>query len=106
MKESGVNIKAIVYRGAHHMFPVLHGDKTTKVPELPDWSNCGKDEYMFLREDGTWFSPHTNKTFDEVNIMKVNCGIEGGAIVGGNEKAKLESIKEYQNLLSRVFNIK
>lgn len=110
MKESGADIKAVVYKGAHHMFPVLPGDKTMKVPELPDWSNCGKDEYLFLREDGTWFFPHTNKTVDEVNGIfgdyTANCRIDGGAIVGGNEKAKIESTSEYQNLLRRVFNIK
>ena len=87
------------------MFPVFSEDKTTKLAELPDWSNCGKDDYLFLRKDGKWFSPPTNKTFDEVNIMEADCAISGGAVVGGNAKAKIESIKEYQNLLMRVFNI-
>jgi hypothetical protein len=30
---------------------------------------------------------------------------QGGAIVGGREKTKIESIKEYQNLLREVFNL-
>jgi len=110
MKEFGADIKAVVYKGAHHMFPVLPGDQTINVPELPDWSNCGKEEYLFLREDGTWFFPHTNMTVDGVNGIigdyTANCRIDGGAIVGGNKKAKSESIKEYQYLLKKVFDIK
>jgi len=109
MKESGADIKAVVYKGAHHMFPVLYSDKTTKVPVLPDWSHCGKEELLFLREDGTWFFPHTNKTVDGVNGIigdyTANCRIDGGAIIGGNEKAKAKSINEFKTFLKRVFNL-
>jgi len=109
IKESGADVKAIVYKGAHHQFPVFSGSELIKVPSLPDWSNCKQEEYMLLQDDGTWYSPHLNKTLDEVNVLngdsQANCRIDGGAIVGGNEKAKIESIKEYQNLLRRVFNI-
>jgi len=110
MKESGADIKAVVYNGAHHLFPVLSGHKPINVPELPDWSHCGKEELLFLREDGTWFFPYTNRTVDGVNGIigeyTANCRIDGGAIVGGNNKAKIESIKEYQDLLRKVFKIK
>jgi len=109
IKESGADVKVVVYKGAHHQFPVVPGDKTINVPELPDWSHCGKEELLYLRDDGSWFFPHTKKTVDEVNGIDgdytADCRIDGGAIVGGNEKAKLESIKEYQNLLRKVFNI-
>jgi dienelactone hydrolase len=109
MKESGADVKVVVYKGAHHQFPVLPSNEIIKIPQLPDWSHCGKAELLFLRENGTWFFPHTNKTVDGVNGIigdyTANCRIDGGAIVGGNEKAKIESIKEYQNLLRRVFNI-
>jgi dienelactone hydrolase len=109
MKESGADVKAIVYKGAHHMFPVLSSDKIRGEPSLPDWSNCKTDEYLFIREDGTCISPHKKKTFHEVNALSgdwlANCRIDGEAIVGGNEKAKIESIKEYQSFLRNVFNI-
>jgi len=110
MKESGADVKAVIYKGAHHMFPVLAGEKTINVPELPDWSLCGNEELLFLREDGTWFFPQTNKTVDGVNGIigdyTASCRIDGGAIIGGNSEAKIESTEEYKNLLRRVFNIK
>ena len=109
IKETGADVKAIVYKGAHHQFPVLSGSELIKVPSLPDWSNCKQEEYMFLQDDGTWYSPHLNRTLDEINVLdddsQANCRIDGGAIVGGNEKAKIESIKQYQGLLRRVFNL-
>jgi dienelactone hydrolase len=108
IKDSGADVKTIVYKGAHHQFPVLSGSELIKVPSLPDWSNCKKEELLQLQDDGTWYSPHLNKTFEEVNLYgeyTSNCRIDGGAIVAGNNKAKIESIKEYQNLLMRVFNL-
>jgi dienelactone hydrolase len=109
IKESGADVKAIVYKGAHHQFPVLSGSELIKVPSLPDWSNCKQEEYMLLRDDGIWYSPQLNRTLDEVNVLdgdfQANCRIDGGAIVGGNEKAKIESIKQYQGLLRKVFNL-
>lgn len=53
--------------------------------------------------------PHINKTVDEVNVFgefTADCRIDKGAIVAGNAEAKIESIKEYQNLLKGVFNLK
>ncbi len=109
IKDSGADVKAIVYKGAHHGFPVYSGNKIIKVHSLPDWSNCKQEEYLFLREDGTWFSQHKNKTFEEVNGIfgdyTANCRIDGEAIVGGNNEAKIESIKAYQNLLRKVFSL-
>jgi len=108
IKDSDADIKAIVYKGAHHQFPVLSGNELIKVPSLPDWSSCKQEEYMLLQDDGTWYSPHHNKMFDEVNLYgeyTSNCRIDGEAIVAGNNEAKIESIKEYQNLLRRVFNL-
>ena len=110
IKESGADVKVIVYKGVRHQFPVIPGDELIKVSNLPDWSHCGIEYLVLLRDDGTCFFPHTNKTVDEVNAIDgkytADCRIDGGAIVGGNEKAKIESTKEYQNLLRRVFNIK
>jgi hypothetical protein len=108
IKDSGADVKVVVYKGAHHQFLVLSGSELIKVPSLPDWSNCTKEELLLLQDDGTWFFPHTNKTVDEVNgygEYTANCRIDGGAIVAGNNEAKIESIKEYQNLLRRVFNL-
>ena len=108
IKDSGADVKVIVYKGAYHMFPVLSGSELIKTPSLPDWSNCKQEEYLFLQDDGRWFSPHKNKTLDEVNLYgdyTANCRIDGEAIVAGNNKAKLESINEYQNLLKKVFNL-
>jgi hypothetical protein len=88
---------------------VLSGSELIKVPSLPDWSNCKKEELLLLlQDDGTWYSPHLNKTFDEVNLYgeyTSNCRIDGGAIVAGNNEAKIKSIKAYQNLLRKVFNL-
>jgi dienelactone hydrolase len=108
IKDSGADVKAIVYKGAHHQFPVLSGSELINVYSLPDWSNCKQEEYLFLQDDGTWFSPHKNKMVEEVNVygeFTANCRLDGKAIVAGNNEAKIESIKEYQNLLRRVFNI-
>jgi dienelactone hydrolase len=108
IKESGADVKAIVYKGAHHQFPVLSGNELIKVPSLPDWSNCKKEELLLLQDDGKWYSTSLSKTLDEVNLYgeyTSTCRIDGGAIVGGNEKAKIESIKEYQSFLRNVFNI-
>ena len=108
IKDSGADVKAIVYKGAHHQFPVLSGSELINVPSLPDWSNCKREEYLFLQDDGTWFSPHKNKIVEEVNVygeFTANCRLDGKAIVAGNNEAKIESIKEYQSLLRRVFNI-
>jgi dienelactone hydrolase len=109
MKESGVDIETVVYKGAHHQFPVIPGDELIKVSNIPDWSNCGIEYLILLRDDGTCFFPHTNKTVDEANGIDgdytADCRIDGGAIVGGNEEAKLESIEKYKNLLRKVFNL-
>jgi dienelactone hydrolase len=108
IKESGANLKVIVYKGAHHMFPVLSGSELVKVPSLPDWSNCKQEEYLLLQDNGTWFSPHKKKTLEEVNVygeFTANCRINGKAIVAGNNEAKIESIKAYQNLLRKVFDL-
>ena len=107
IKDSGADVKAIVYKGAHHDFPVYSGSKKIKVPSLPDWSNCKKEDYLLLlQDDGKWFSPNMNRTLDEVtDEYTANCRIDGEAIVGGNEEAKAKSIKAYQNLLRKVFNL-
>ena len=108
IKDSGADVKAIVYNGAHHGFPVYSDDKIIKAPSLPDWSNCKQEEYLLLQDDGTWFYPHKNKALEEVNIFgdyTANCRLDGEAIVAGNNKAKLESINEYQNLLRKVFKL-
>jgi dienelactone hydrolase len=108
MKNSSADVKTVVYKGAHHMFPVLSGSELINTPSLPDWSNCGKDEYLLLQDDGTWFFPHINKTVAEVNVygeFTADCRIDKGAIVAGNTEAKNESIKEYQDLLKAVFNL-
>lgn len=108
IKNSGSDVKAIVYKGAHHGFPVYSENKTIKAPSLPDWGNCKQKEYLFLQNDGTWYSPHMNKILDEVNVYgeyTANCRKDGEAIVGGNNEAKIESIKTYMNLLKKVFNL-
>jgi dienelactone hydrolase len=110
IKDSGADVKVIVYKGAHHQFPVLPGNKILKVPSLPDVSNC-KKEYLLvlLQDDGIWYYPYMNKTLDEVNIYgedPANCRVDGEAIMGGNEEAKAKSIKAYQNLLRRVFQLR
>ena len=74
------------------MFPVLSGSELINTPSLPDWGNCGKDEYL-LQDDGTWFFPHFNKTVDEVNVygeFTADCRIEKGANIAGNVEAKNE----------------
>jgi len=109
MKNSGADVKTVVYKGAHHMFPVLSGSELINTPSLPDWGNCGKDEYLLLQDDGTWFFPHFNKTVDEVNVygeFTADCRIDKGANIAGNVEAKNESIKEYQNLLKTIFKLK
>jgi dienelactone hydrolase len=106
IKESGADVKVIVYKGAHHGFPVYSGNEIIKVPSLPDWSNCRQEEYVLLRDDGTWYSPHMHKTLEEVNVygeFTANCRLDGEAIVAGNNTAKMESIKEIKNLLKKVF---
>jgi dienelactone hydrolase len=108
IKDSGIDVKAIVYKGAHHGFPVYSENRTIKAPNLPDWSNCKQTEYLFLQNDGTWYSPHMNKILDEVNVYgeyTASCRKDGEAIVGGNIEAKIESIKEFQSLLKKVFNL-
>ena len=63
---------------------------------------------MLLRDDGTWYSPNMKKTLDEVNAYgeyTAKCRIDGEAVVAGNNIAKIESIKAYQNLLRKVFKI-
>ncbi|MGD8763990.1 MAG: hypothetical protein PVG87_16890, partial [Desulfobacteraceae bacterium] len=109
IKDSGADIKVIVYKGAHHGFPVLSGNKIVKVPSLADWSNCTKEELLvLLQDDGTWYSPHFKMTPDEIDVLgkdRLNCMVYGEAIMGGNEEAKAKSIKAYQNLLKKVFNI-
>ena len=108
IKDSGANVKAIVYQRAHHGFPVYSENKAIKASSLPDWGNCEQKEYIFLQNDGTWYSPHLNKILDEVDVYgeyTANCRKDGEAIVGGNKEAKIESIKEYQNLLRNVFNL-
>jgi len=109
IKDSGANVKAVVYKGAHHQFPVLPSNKIIKVSQIPDWSNCRKEEHLLLLQDeGTWFWPHMNKDVDDVNPygqFTANCRKDGESIVAGNNEAKVESIKEYQKLLRRVFNL-
>lgn len=108
IQDSRANVKVTVYQGAHHGFPVYSDNKTIKVPSLPDWSDCKQEGYLLLQDDGTWYSTHFKKTLEEVNgygEYTANCRKDGEAIVGGNNKAKIESIKEYQNLLRKVFNL-
>jgi hypothetical protein len=62
-----------------------------KVPGLPDWSNCKKEELLLLQDDGAWYSPHLNKTFDEVNPYgeyTSNCRIDGEALLPVTTKRK------------------
>jgi dienelactone hydrolase len=108
IKDSGADVKVIVYKGAHHGFPVYSGNELMKVPSLPDWSNCKQEEYLLLLNDGTWYYPNMKKTLDEVNAYgeyTANCRIDGQAVVAGNNAAKIESTKAYQHLLRRVFKI-
>jgi len=107
IKDSGAEIKVIVYKGAHHDFPVHSGNKIIKVPSLSDWSNCKQEDYLLLLQDeGNWFFPHRNKTLDEVNgEYTANCRVDGEAIVGGNEEAKAKSIDDFKKFFKRVFNI-
>ena len=107
IKDSGTDIKTIVYKNAHHQFPVLPGKKMIKVPEFADLSNCGQNEYWFLRNDGSWYSPHLKKTFADVepgDIM-TECKKDGEAIMVGNVEAKAKSINEFKIFLKRVFNL-
>ena len=109
MQESGVSVKTIVYKGAHHQFPVLSDNVLGMVPGLPDWSYCKQESYILLQDEGSWYYPHKNQTVDEVDIISgeytADCRIDGQAMVGGNRKAKIESIKECQDLLKRVFQL-
>ena len=105
IKDSGADVKAIVYKGAHHGFPVYSDNKTIKAPSLPDWGNCRQEEHLFLQNDGTWYSPHINKILDEVNAYgeyTANCRKDGQAIVGGNNETKLESINEVPIQLKQI----
>jgi dienelactone hydrolase len=107
IKDSGVDIKTIIFKDAHHQFPVLPGKKIIKVPELADLSNCGKNEYWFLRNDGTWYSSHLKKTFAEVDPggLMTDCKKDGEAIMGGNEEAKAKSISDFKSFLRKVFDL-
>ena len=108
MQAAGVDIKTIVYKGAHHQFPILPDNVLTMAPNLPDWSHCKQESYLLLQDDGSWFFPHRNEIVDEVNAYgdyTADCRLNGQAMVGGNSKAKIESISECQNLLKRVFKL-
>ena len=108
MQAAGADVKTIVYKGAHHQFPVLPDNVLIMAPSLPDWSHCKQESYILLQEDGNWFFPHRNETVDEVNTYgdyTADCRLNGQAMVGGNRKAKIESIKECQNLLKQVFQL-
>jgi dienelactone hydrolase len=108
MQESGVDVKTVVYKGAHHQFPVLSDSELFIVPSLPDWSYCKQESYLMLQDDGSWFYPHTKETVDEVNVFgeyTADCRLDGLAMAGGNRNAKNESIKECQNLLKQVFQL-
>ncbi|MBW2410223.1 MAG: dienelactone hydrolase family protein [Deltaproteobacteria bacterium] len=109
MQESGVDVKTVVYKGAHHQFPVLSDHVLAMLPGLPDWSHCKKESYILLQDDGSWYYPHKNLTVEEVNVITgeytADCRINGQAMAGGNSKAKIESIKECQDLLKRVFQL-
>jgi hypothetical protein len=100
-------MKTIVYKDAHHQFPVLPGKKMIKVSEFADLSNCGENEYWFLRNDGTWYSPYLKKTYAEVDPgdAEADCRKDGEAIIGGNEEAKAKSINEFKTFLKGVFNL-
>jgi dienelactone hydrolase len=106
IKGAGVDIKTIVYKNAHHQFPVLPEKKIIKAPEFADLSNCGQNEYWFLRNDGNWYSPYLKKTYAEVDTgdIATDCKKDGEAIMGGDEEAKAKSIKEFKAFLRRVFN--
>jgi dienelactone hydrolase len=108
MQESGVDVKTVVYKGAHHQFPVLSDSELFIVPSLPDWSYCKQESYLMLQDGGSWFYPHTKETVDEVNVFgeyTADCRLDGLAMAGGNRNAKNESIKECQNLLKQVFQL-
>lgn len=108
MRESGVDVKTVVFKDAHHQFPVLPDSVLTMAPSLADWSYCAKESYLILQNDGSWFFPHRNETVDEVNAFgeyTADCRLDGQAMVGGNRKAKIESIKECQKLLKRIFQL-
>ena len=109
IKDSGTEVEAIVYKGAHHGFPVYSGNQPTKVLGLADWSNCTTEELLvLLQDDGTWYSPHFKMTPDEIDVLgkdRLTCMVYGEAIMGGNEEAKAKSIKAYQTFLRRVFNL-
>jgi len=108
IKDSGADVKAVVYKGAHHQFPVLSGSELIKVPSLPDVSNCTKEELqVMMQDDGVWYHPHFKMKPKEIDIFgkdRLNCMVYGEAIIGGNEEAKAKSIQEYQTFLRRVFN--
>ena len=109
IKDSGIEVQAIVYKKVHHGFPVLSENEIVKVPSTPDVSNCTTEELvLLLQDDGTWYSPHFKMTPDEIDVSgkdRLNCIVYGEAIMGGNEEAKAKSIKAYQTLLKRVFNL-
>ena len=108
IKDSGADINTIVYKNAHHQFPVLPGKKMIQVPELADLSDCGQNEYWFLQNDGIWYSSYLKKTFAEVDpgYTYTDCMKDGGAIVGGNEEAKAKSINEFKIFLKKVFDLR
>ena len=57
---------------------------------------------------GSWFFPRRNETVDEVNAHgndATDCRIDRQAIVGGNSITRMESIKECQDLLKRIFQL-
>jgi dienelactone hydrolase len=108
IKQSGVDIKAIVYKEAHHQFPILPAKKTIKVPGLADYSNCGENEYLLLKNDGTWYSPYRKEIYDGVDPPRdfsAGCRKDGEAIMGGNEEAKAKSIADVKRFLKGVFSL-
>jgi hypothetical protein len=89
-------IPSEVYSGYRLIFicrPIKDGLKET--PQL-------KPSFQRLR------FPNINKAVDAVNLYgeyTSNCRIDGEAIAGGNSEAKIESMKEWQNLLRKVFQL-
>jgi dienelactone hydrolase len=107
IEASGCNIKVAVYEGAFHAFDfsILSGNE---IPYFYDMTQC-QDRYFLLNDDGTWFSPHFNRTADLISDFgdyTADCrddDVKG--TLGGPAKARVEAMNAYKNFLKEVFHL-
>ena len=108
IESSGTNVKIVVYKGAHHAFtsPRLSGQARSH-PHLADYSNC-LDRYVQLQDDGTWFFPYMQKTFDKYtdwDELTADCQLKGKGKIGDPRRARKKSLKELQTFFKQIFDL-